>query len=90
MTNLLGLPTSPSRLVDEFEAEQFSGTYKGERNEPLSANCHVLDALLHSLNPPDYLGPITKVTRFLCKMWNVGRAQDKWVRFGYGTGQINN
>ena len=78
-TNLLGIPTSPDRMIDEFEASNHFCTYKEERNASFSANCNVLDALLHTPHPADYCGPITKVTRFLCNVWYAGRIQDKWV-----------
>jgi len=80
-TNLLGIPTSPDKMIDEFEASNHFFTYKEERNESFSANCNVLDAILHSPNPADYYGPIAKVTRFLCRVWYSARVQDKWVCF---------
>jgi len=81
--NLLGLPQSPRRMINEFETADHFCTYKREQNPSLSANCNALDAILHSPNPSEYSEQIYKLTRFLCKTWCAGNPQDKWVCLQY-------
>ncbi len=77
--NLLGIPTSPKRMIEEFEAPDHFRTYRYEQNGSFSANCNVLDALLHSNNPSDYISQIIKISRFLCHRFDSGNICDKWV-----------
>ncbi|MCJ1439450.1 hypothetical protein MMC27_008844 [Xylographa pallens] len=66
-TNLLGLPTSPDKMINEFEATTHFCTYKEELNESFSANCNVLDAILHSSSPGNYCPQIAKTAHFLSR-----------------------
>ncbi|KAK3934391.1 hypothetical protein QBC46DRAFT_427605 [Diplogelasinospora grovesii] len=68
----------PKRMVEEFEAPDHFRTYRNERNESFSANCNVLDALLHSPSPGEYSSQIAKVSRFLCNAFYSGNVRDKW------------
>jgi hypothetical protein len=79
--NLLGFPTGADALIKEFEAPTHFRTYSLERNPSLSANCNVLNALLHVPNPDTCISQIEKCTRFLCEQWwnIIGRLEDKWV-----------
>ncbi|RDL34572.1 uncharacterized protein BP5553_07700 [Venustampulla echinocandica] len=76
--NLLGRPTSPDGMIANFEATSHFRTYPGERNASFSANCNVLNALLHVENPGQYTKQISKTTIFLCKSWMAGNITDKW------------
>lgn len=67
-------------MVAEFEALTHFQTYKGERNESFSANCNVLNALLHVEDLSAYFPTISKAVRFLCNAWYHAEIKDKWVR----------
>lgn len=54
-------------------------TYPGERDASFSANCNVLQALLHVRNPKEYKEPIIATTTYLCEAWWKGAVKDKWV-----------
>jgi hypothetical protein len=79
--NLLGVEAQADEMVAEFEAPTHFKTYSLERNPSLSANCNVLNALLHTPNPDIYLAQIEKCVRFLCQEWwqSGNRLEDKWV-----------
>lgn len=76
----LGIDTDPSQMVRHFRTKQehFS-TYPGERNASFSANCNVLQALLHSTNVENHTKEISGITAFLCDSWWAGATHDKWV-----------
>ncbi|KAK4163962.1 hypothetical protein QBC43DRAFT_318479 [Cladorrhinum sp. PSN259] len=76
--SLLGLPSSPKRMIDKFEGPDHFRTYQYERNGSFSTNCNVLTALLHSQTPADYLKQIIKVTKFSCREYLSGTINDKW------------
>ena len=80
--NLIGKSVLADRLVQEFEASDHFKTYSMERNPSLSANCNVLNALLHTPEPEKYIKQIEKCTSFLCNQWWIsdGKIEDKWVR----------
>jgi hypothetical protein len=58
-------------------------TYALERNGSISANCNVLNALLHCEQPNQYIPQIIKTTKYLCKSWAAGTFADKWVMLTY-------
>jgi hypothetical protein len=80
--NLIGKSVLADRLVQEFEALDHFKTYSMERNPSLSANCNVLNALLHTPEPEKYMKQIEKCISFLCNQWWIsdGKIEDKWVR----------
>ncbi|KAK8012234.1 Ent-kaurene synthase [Apiospora marii] len=75
---LLGSPQSPERLVQEFESAESFRSYHQETSGSLSANCNVLDALLHAPSPAAYSSQIVKLCRFICHGFQVGQIEDKW------------
>lgn len=76
----LGMDPNPAPMVRHFRTKQghFS-TYPGERNASFSANCNVLQALLHSSKMQNYTSEISNITAFLCDCWWAGDTLDKWV-----------
>lgn len=66
-------------MIEMFEAPEMFRTYRHEQNGSFSANCNVLDALLHCKNPSSYRDQIIKIARFLCGKFNSGKIYDKWV-----------
>jgi len=66
-------------MIREFEDAEHFRTYRDERNQSFSANCNVLDALLHCQLPRQYTPQIIKVVRFLCQAFDSGHIADKWV-----------
>ena len=76
--SLLGRSVSPDQMIAEFETESHFHTYKTERNASFSANCNVLDSLLHVHEPARYLSQIQKTASFLCDSWWAGIFKDKW------------
>jgi hypothetical protein len=78
--NLLGRPTQADALIKEFEAPTHFRTYSLERNPSLSANCNVLNGLLHVPNPNNNIQQVEKCARFLCEEWwqADGPLEDKW------------
>lgn len=54
-------------------------TYVGESNPSFSANCNILNALLHMPNLETLNGPIELAINFLCDSWDEGQIDDKWV-----------
>lgn len=77
--NLLGFPASPTRMIEEFEAPDHFRTYRYESKGSFSANCNVLDCLLQCESPTQYHSQIIKVSMFLCREFNAGTVDDKWV-----------
>ena len=79
--NLLGCSTSPRTLLQEFEDKTHFKTYQQERDPSFSANCNVLNALLHVENPSDYTPQIAKTLEFLCDTFRSSdkTVRDKWV-----------
>jgi hypothetical protein len=78
--SLLGKPVSPDPMITKFETDTHFVTYGTEKTSSFSANCNVLDALLHVNNPANYVLQITKTAKFLCKAWSANNVSDKWVR----------
>ena len=80
--NLLGKPTMPRALIQAYESKEYFITYPGERTPSFSVNCNVLDTLLHSPNPSDFIVQIEKTAHYLCKRWYElnDPIMDKWVR----------
>lgn len=66
-------------MISMFENDTHFKTYTSERNSSFSANCNVLNALVHVPDPGLYLTQILKATTFLCKAWYDGPLIDKWV-----------
>ena len=77
--SFLGMPSNPDQMIAKFEAETHFLTYEMEKTKSFSANCNVLNALLHTSAPDEYLRPIIKATEFLCSSWSAGTVNDKWV-----------
>ncbi|KAF2967333.1 hypothetical protein GQX73_g6273 [Xylaria multiplex] len=75
---LLGNTPSPRRTIEHFEAPDHFRTYLYEGNGSFSANCSVLEALLHCPNPIIYLSKIIKISQFLCRVLDSGTISDKW------------
>ena len=78
--SLLGNHLDPGQMIRHFisKQEHFS-TYPGERNVSFSANCNVLQALLHSRDVELHEKQILIATTFLCDSWWTGATRDKWV-----------
>lgn len=79
--SLLGQSISPASMLDAYEKDQHFATYQAERNPSFSANCNILNALLHVGNPDKYVPQIEKAVRFLCEFWWQSDSSiiDKWV-----------
>jgi len=67
-------------MIASFEVVTYFQTYALERNGSFSANCNVLNALLHVSEPYRYLQQIHKTLKYLCSVWSAGKVKDKWVR----------
>ena len=78
--NMLGRPVSPAAMIATFQCDNHFKTYVSERTSSLSANCNVLNALLHAASPGTYSKEILKAAQFLCDSWYNGPVKDKWVR----------
>ncbi|PWY80853.1 aphidicolan-16beta-ol synthase [Aspergillus sclerotioniger CBS 115572] len=80
--SMLGHPVNNSvqRMIEGFEQPTHFRTYPGERDPSFSANCNVLQALLHQPNPSYYAAQISKIVGFLSKWWwNADNGLgDKW------------
>ena len=76
----LGKDPDPSQMIKHFTTDQkhFS-TYPGERDASFSANCNVLQALLHTASVQKHTRQIVRIATFLCDSWWTGATQDKWV-----------
>ena|ERR1700753_13176 len=79
--NISSIPHSADRMIEEFEAPNHFRTYSMERNPSLSANCNVLNSLLHCPKPNEHIIQIEKCASFLCEQWWQvdGHIEDKWV-----------
>lgn len=77
----------PDEMISKFDTGLHFRTYTSERNSSFSANCNVLNALLHLAEPEAYQSQISRAANFLYDAWHVGSIRDKWVRFVgvYGT-----
>ncbi|PYI10667.1 aphidicolan-16beta-ol synthase [Aspergillus sclerotiicarbonarius CBS 121057] len=69
--SMLGHPVNDyvQRIIEDFEMPTHFRTYPGERDPSFSANCNVLQALLHQPDPLQYGSQITKIVAFLCDWW---------------------
>lgn len=77
--SLLGHSVNPTAMITQFESTSRFLTYPTERNPSLSANCNILDCLLHLPRPNEYNTQISKIVTFLCDTWDTGLVTDKWV-----------
>jgi len=78
--NLLGRTSvKPDQLIAKFDNGVYFYTYIEESNPSFSANCNVLNALLHVDQPSQYTAQISRATDFLCNAWYNGVLKDKWV-----------
>lgn len=68
--NLLGVPTTPAKLIARFEGSDHFLTYGMERHPSLTTNCNVLSAILESPEPAQWLGQVEKCARFLIASWS--------------------
>ncbi|KAF7935774.1 hypothetical protein EAE99_002754 [Botrytis elliptica] len=75
---LVGRSVSAEQMIANFEVKNHFQTYALERNGSISANCNVLNALLHINEPNKYVGQILSTTEFLCNSWSAGKIDDKW------------
>ncbi|TGO17822.1 hypothetical protein BTUL_0014g00160 [Botrytis tulipae] len=75
---LVGRSVSAEQMIANFEVKNHFQTYALERNGSISANCNVLNALLHINEPNEYIGQILSTTEFLCNSWSAGKIDDKW------------
>ncbi|MCJ1245726.1 hypothetical protein MMC30_002930 [Trapelia coarctata] len=77
--SLLGKTSvSPDQLIAKFDNGVYFDTYVEESNPSFSANCNVLNALLHHPLPSQYTAQISRATEFLCNAWYHGVLKDKW------------
>ncbi|KAH8684366.1 hypothetical protein BGZ60DRAFT_442141 [Tricladium varicosporioides] len=77
--SLLGYDNiDPDKMISKFFDGNHFRTYATERNPSLSANCNVLNGLLHLPNAEDYLPQIIGAAEFLCSAWFSGGTKDKW------------
>jgi len=77
--SLLGQEVDCHAMTKAFESRSWFKTYPGERDPSFSANCNVLNALLHVSDRMAYQSQIIKTLTFICDLWDKGLAQDKWV-----------
>ncbi|KAI0395444.1 ent-kaurene synthase [Xylariaceae sp. FL0594] len=75
---LLGANPNPKSMIGHYEDASHFRTYFHEANGSFSANCNVLDALLHSIHPAAYLSQVNKIAQFLCRTFDSGSISDKW------------
>ncbi|QSZ36340.1 hypothetical protein DSL72_006216 [Monilinia vaccinii-corymbosi] len=71
---------SPAALIKKFDTGNCFKTYAIERNPSLSANCNVLQALLHLPDVDNYQTQVSNIIRFTYNAWNTGSLKDKWNR----------
>ncbi|KAF4628001.1 hypothetical protein G7Y89_g10156 [Cudoniella acicularis] len=76
--NLLGIQMSAEAMISTFESRTHFKTYPGERTPSFSANCNVLNALLHASEPSCYSAQIWKTATFVCKSFMRSTIKDKW------------
>ncbi|PQE10395.1 ent-kaurene synthase protein [Rutstroemia sp. NJR-2017a WRK4] len=69
---------SPEALIQTFDAGKCFKTYAMERNPSVSANCNVLNALLHLPQVDNYTQQITNIVLFIHRAWEGGSLRDKW------------
>jgi hypothetical protein len=77
--SLLGLEVDCKAMTKTFELRSWFMTYPGERDPSFSANCNILNALLHVSDRMEYQNQIIKILIFICDLWDKGSVQDKWV-----------
>ena len=79
--NLLSITTvKPVQMIAEFSNGIGFRTYAAERNPSFSANCNILNVLLHSPELGEYVTPISQAANFVCYAWHSSTLKDKWVR----------
>lgn len=76
---LIGRKVSPAGLVEKFDNGAYFKTYALERNPSFSANCNVLEVLLHLEEVDNYTSQISRIITFLCNSWVEDSLMDKWV-----------
>jgi hypothetical protein len=76
---LLDFEIDSKAMMDKFESRSCFKTYIGERDPSFSANCNILNALLHVSDRVLYRDQIIKILIFICKLWDAGLVKDKWV-----------
>lgn len=69
---------SPEALIQTFDAGKCFKTYAMERNPSVSANCNVLNALLHLPQVENYSQQIANIILFTHRAWEDGSLRDKW------------
>jgi len=77
--SLLGVRTDCQAMIKTFELRSWFMTYPGERDPSFSANCNILNTLLHVSDMMEYQNQIVKILIFLCNLWDKGSVKDKWV-----------
>ena len=77
--SLLGRAVDPRGMLAKFDSGTYFRTYVGERNASFSANCNVLNTLVHLEAPSIYVAQITRAASFICDAWYAGTVRDKWV-----------
>ncbi|KAI9649363.1 hypothetical protein NHQ30_001938 [Ciborinia camelliae] len=76
---LLGRPVSAEWMIANVEVKNHFQTYAHERNGSISVNCNVLNALLHTVDPNQFIKQILSITELLCSSWSAGKIDDKWL-----------
>ncbi|PQE15285.1 ent-kaurene synthase protein [Rutstroemia sp. NJR-2017a BVV2] len=76
--NLLKRPTRPDRMIPKFSTGDHFKTFFTEQSPSFSANCNVLNMLIHLPNPDEYVQPILEAANFVAKCWTEGNVKDKW------------
>lgn len=79
--NLLGVPSSGTRLIEEYSNGEHFKTYKFERDASLTTNCNALSTLCLSPDAGQHCFEIEMAMKFLRKMWwqDSKWIRDKWV-----------
>ena len=76
---ILGTSISVEPMIAAFEAETHFRTYSEESHHSLTANCHILKALVAAADRNTHISQIVKVARCLCSSGWTGKIGDKWV-----------
>ncbi|KAL8900626.1 MAG: hypothetical protein Q9192_000970 [Flavoplaca navasiana] len=76
--NRLGRSATPHALIGRFELSDKFRCIGAETTASLSANAHVLKALLCAPDPSPYTGQISKIVSYICERWWQGKTLDKW------------
>ncbi|KAI9697360.1 MAG: hypothetical protein M1820_007866 [Bogoriella megaspora] len=76
--SLLGRDVGADDLVSKFDSSSCFRTYSAERNPSLSANCNILNSLLHLNSPELYVTHINRTVEFLSSLWFQNQLKDKW------------